>query len=332
MRVSITNIASKAGVSVATVSRVINSSGYVNKQTRQKVLDALAELNYRPNLVARSLATRQSNTIGLMIPHIASVFFSSFAAAVEERADDLGYNVILTHTREDSVREAKCLDMLINRQVDGIIATPVGHGINYFVDVADRLPIVFAARKIDNIGISSVTVDNLAGSYRVVNHLIKQGFRDIGIITGPTVISTGRDRWLGAKRAMEENGLVIDPQFVKEGDFTAEAGYRLMLELLDSPVRPSAVYTANHMTLVGVLKALREQGLTVPGQMEVASFEGFHDTVFDYLVVPKLTANFHPTREMALSAVNILVEQIQAVKAGSDYISKDVVLNTKLDC
>lgn len=330
MPVLIKEIAAAAGVSTATVSRVLNSSGYVSEATGKKVRKAMTELGYSPNLLARSLVTKRTNTIGLMIPHIASPFFSALSSAVEARADELGFNVILCHTREDSERERKSLAVLINRQVDGIIVTPVGKRWDYFAAAAAKTPLVFAARKSDDLPVSSVTVDNLAGSYRVMKHLLNLGHRRVGVVNGPLDVSSGRDRWLGARRVLEEHGLPTAGPHIAEGDFTAEAGYRLTAGILTATPRPTALFAANHLTAVGMLRAVREAGLRIPEDISVAAFEGFDDSVLDFLVHPRLTANIHPTHAMGVTAVDLLLEQVRSSKAAEEHVARDVTLNTKL--
>jgi LacI family transcriptional regulator len=328
--IRISDIALKAGVSSATVSRVINGTAFVEPATRRKVETALRALHYRPNLLARSLATRESHTLGLMIPHIRSPFFSGLATGVEERAEALGYAVFLCHTRESTECEARTLDLLARRRVDGIIATPVGHASGHFSDVLRSVPVVFAARHFSALPISSVVVDNAAASRRVVRHLLESGHRRIGVINGPQFLSTGVERWTGVRQAFRDHQMKPDPALTREGDFTAEAGYRLARGLLSRPPRPTALFAANHMTLVGCIRAVREAGLRIPEDVAVAGFEGFRDSGFEYLVAAPLTVNEHPTREMAVAAVDLLMEQIHMRRSGRRGAPTRLVLKTHL--
>jgi LacI family transcriptional regulator len=309
---------------------VINDSAYVVPATRRKVERSMQALHYRPNLVARSLATRESRTIGLMIPHIRSPFFAGLASGVEERAEELGYAVFFCDTRESTESEHRVLEALASRRVDGIIATPVGRESSYFSEIASSVPVVFAARHFPEVPISSVVVDNAAGSRRIIQHLLEAGHRRIGVINGPYFLSTGLERWAGVRQAYEESGVRLAPGLVKEGDFTAQAGYQMARVLLKRTPRPTALFAANHMTLAGCIRAISEKGLRVPDDVAVAGFEGFQDTGFDYLVSVPVTVNEHPTHEMAVSAVNLLMEQIQGVRRGIPGLFKRVVLKTKL--
>lgn len=287
-------------------------------------------LDYRPNLLARSLATRQSHTIGLMIPHIRSAFFAGLATGVEERAEARGYAVFLCHTRESTECEARMLDILARRRVDGVIATPVGLDGRHFAEISRSIPVVFAARHFPALDISSVVVDNAAACRRVVRHLLDSGHRRIGVINGPQLLSTGRERWAGVSRAFRDRGVKPDPALIREGDFTAPSGYRLTRDLLRLRPRPTALFASNHMTLVGCLRAVEEEGLHVPEDVAVAGFEGFRDSGFEYLVRAPLMVNEHPTRDMAVTAVDLLLEHIRALQNGDRGAPRRLVLKTKL--
>jgi DNA-binding LacI/PurR family transcriptional regulator len=287
-------------------------------------------LHYRPNLLARGLATRQSRTIGLLIPHIRSPFFSGLATGVEERAEALDYAVFLCHTRESSECEGRMLDILASRRVDGIIATPVGQESRHFSEISRSVPVVFAARHFPALPISSVVVDNAAASRRVVRHLLQTGHRRIGVINGPQFLSTGLERWAGVRRAFRDFHMNPDPALTREGDFTAQSGYRLALEILHQSPLPTALFAANHMTLVGCIRAVREKGLRIPDEVAIAGFEGLRDSGFDYLVCAPLTVNEHPTREMAIATVDLLLEHIRARRGGRKGDFRQVVLKTTL--
>jgi LacI family transcriptional regulator len=329
--IRLSDIANQAGVSSATVSRVINGTAYVEPVTRRKVESAMRALHYRPNLLARGLATRQSQTIGLMIPHIRSPFFAGLATGVEERAEASGFAVFLCHTRESTECEKRTLEVLASRRVDGIIATPVGQESRHFSEISQSVPVVFAARHFPELPISSVVVDNVAASRRVVQRLLRDGHRRIGVINGPRFLSTGRDRWAGVIRAFRDCRAEPDPALTREGDFTAQSGYRLALDLLRQSPPPTALFAANHMILVGCIRAVREKGLRIPDDVAIAGFEGFRDSGFDHLVCAPLTVNEHPTREMAVAAMDLLLEHIRMRRDGKNGHFKKVVLKTKLD-
>jgi DNA-binding LacI/PurR family transcriptional regulator len=191
--------------------------------------------------------------------------------------------------------------------------------------------VVFAARHFPELPISSVVVDNAAASRRVVRHLLQEGHRRIGIINGPRFLSTGRDRWAGVRRAFRDCRAEPDPALTREGDFTAQSGYLLALDLLRQSPPPTALFAANHMLLVGCIRAVRETGLRIPDDVAIAGFEGFRDSGFDHLVCAPLTVNEHPTREMAVAAVDLLLEQIRTRRDGNSGRFKKVVLKTKLD-
>ena len=202
--------------------------------------------------------------------------------------------------------------------------------MEHFVDIAQSVPVVFAARTFPDVGISSVVADNFAGSRRVIRRLVEQGHRRIGIINGPLFVSSGMDRWLGVRQALEESGADMNPSLVKEGDFTPTGGYQAAVALLKNAPRPTAIFAANHMMTVGCLKALREAELKYPEDISLAAFEGFDDTVFENLVWPPITGNDHPTKEMAFVAMDLLLDEIRGTRLERRGVSKDVILNTRL--
>lgn len=303
---SIKDIAKRSGYSVSTVSRVINESGYVSEAARKRILDVIEALDYRPNSIARSMVTKQSKIIGLLIPHINSPFFAGLAVTVEEEAKSLGYNVLLCHTNEDTKIEKDYLKVLMERRVDGIIATPVGKSFKHYKNASKEIPIVFVGRIAENLNINSIEVDNIGGSRKVIEHLLQLNHRKIGVINGPMFLSTGKKRWEGVKQALNENKIEIPSEYIEEGDFTIKGGYRCAMKLLNTVERPTAIFSANHLTALGVLKAVREMGLSIPGDVALASFDGFEDSEIDLIIEPKITANIHPTSDMARTAVNLV--------------------------
>ncbi|WP_102348849.1 LacI family DNA-binding transcriptional regulator [Bacillus sp. Marseille-P3661] len=327
---SIKDIAQKSGVSVTTVSRVIRNNGYVSEETKKKVLQAIEELDYQPSGIARSLVTKQSNIIGLLIPHIDSPFFSGFSIGVEKVARELGYNVLLCHTQEDTQMEEDSLRVLLERRVDGIIVTPVGKTFKHFKKIVENVPCVLAGRTYEGLNVSNVEVDNVQGSRRVMNHLIELGHRKIGIINGSLFLSTGKKRWEGVQQALIENQIELPSEYIKEGEFTIRSGYAMAKELISMDDRPTAIFAANHMTALGVMRALADLKLKIPQDVALASFEGFEDSEFDFIIQPKITANIHPTAELAQHAVEILHKQITNKLNGmSSSSATDLVIKMK---
>lgn len=326
--VSIKDIAKLAGVSTSTVSRYLNNSGYLGERSRVKIEQAVNQLNYKPSAVARSLVTNRRNIIGLMIPHIKSPFFSSFTLSVEEEARKMGYNVILCHTNEDTEREKECLKVLQEERVSGIIVTPVGKEFDYFEQLIGNVPVVFAVRYSSNINISCVIADNSFGSFNAVEHLIKLGHRRIGVINGLLYLANGKKRWEGALKAFNKHNILVDEELIREGDFTVKGGYNNTLKLMNLKNPPTAIFAANHLTAIGVLKALKEKGLKVPQDVSVASFDGFDGTEYEPIISPKLTANIHPNQEISTSAIDILKEQIELNERGElgKYFAKTITI------
>jgi LacI family transcriptional regulator len=308
---SIKDIAKEAGVSVSTVSRVINGSGYVSKEARKNVTLVIERLNFNPSTIARSLVRKKSKVIGLIVPYIDSPFFASFVEGVETEARQKEYDIFLCHTHEDTETEKKYIKLLIERRVDGIIATPVGREGSYFKELIKQIPIVFTVRSFEGIDIDSVTVDNIEESYKIVKYLIENGHKRIGIIKSTQEVITGRQRWKGVQKAFNEFNIVIDSSIIVESDYTASGGYKAAVEILNNPKIPTAIYAPNHLTSAGMLKAIKEKGMKVPNDISIAAFDGFDDTYAeDIISSPGITANCHPSRQIGQEAVKLLYEKI----------------------
>ena len=265
-----------------------------------------------------------------MIPHINSPFFLGLMNGVEAEAKKRGYNLFLCYTNENTKDEENYLEVLSERRVDGIIVTPVGIKSAHFKKVLSKIPVVFAGRSFDNLNISSVEVDNIAGSYRAIEHLIKKGHKRIGVVNGPLCISTGIKRWEGAVKAFQEYNMEYDMEIVKERDFTLMGGYKAALEILKHKNPPTAIYATNHLMSYGVLKALKDNNISVPKDIAIAAFDGFDDSIFELFTdSPKISANIHPSLYMGEECVRMLCEEISYKSSNKQghYLNRRVVLN-----
>jgi LacI family transcriptional regulator len=330
---TIKEVAERAGVSISTVSRVLNNTGYVKERTRQAILLAMAELNFQPNAVARSLVRRQTGLIGLLIPYIDSAFFVGLARGVESAAKDLGYSTLLCHTQGDPFQEQSYLKTLMERRVDGIILTPVCQQEEYVRSLIESgFPVVLVSRKLNTVAANAVLPDNTFGARTVIEHLIKLGHTRIGIINGPHFLSNARERWEGVRMALAEAGLEPQPELIREGNFLFDDGYWLSKELLAAAEPPSAIFCANHIMAGGAMMAIRDQGLRIPEDISLAAFEGFDDSILGRLIQPSLTANIFPTREMSLKALSMLdrlIKEGRDRKASTVYEEVRMVMTFK---
>lgn len=310
--VSIKTIASKSGFSTATVSRYINNKGYVSEKTKQKIRKTIKDLNYKPSLIARSLVTRKSDIIGLLIPHISSPFLSSFVEGVEGAATERGYSIFLCHSHEDAKMEKVYLKLLTERRVDGVISIPVGTNHRLYEETLKIIPVVFAIRTFEDVTISSITGNDFAASYNAVRYLIDKGHRRIGFINGMQNVSTGRIRWAGAQAALKAAGIEQNPCLVHESDYTVDGGYKSTLQILRNPLPPTAFYAANHLSSIGALTAIKEKGYRVPDDISLVAFDGLDGTYAEKLISPRISANIFPSRTIGETAVNMIADDIKS--------------------
>jgi DNA-binding LacI/PurR family transcriptional regulator len=331
--VSIKTIAEKSGFSTTTVSRYLNGKGYVSQTTKTKIQKTIKDLNYKPSLIARSLVTKKSNILGLLIPHISNPFLSNFVEGVERAATGRGYSIFLCHSHEDTGIEKVYLRLLTERRVDGIISIPVGTNRRLYGEIAKVIPVVFAIRTFDDINISSITGDDFIGSYNVVKYLIDRGHRRIGFINGMQSVSTGRLRWEGAMAALQAAGIDQDPSLVRESDYTVDGGYESTIAILESSRRPTAFFAANHLSSIGALMAIKEKGYSIPLDVSLIAFDGFDGTYAERLITPRISANIFPSRSIGEMAVNMVVDDIRSreeAKAGAQaglIMSKSIKIN-----
>ena len=317
---SIREIAKNAGVSVSTVSRVINGKDRVSSETRDKVNKALEALDYKPNEMARVLRGKKSNTIGIVVSDISNNFFAKLIKGAERAAMAKGYNVLVCSTNSDCAKELECIELLISKQVSGIIVASVGFESG-LENHKDEIPIVY----IDNLPrhtkeFNSVSIDNLRASRRLTEYLITKGHRDIAILAGNLMESTGQGRLAGWKNAMSESGLTIHDHWILTGEFSIESGYRCMEKLLAQKARPTAVLAANNTIAYGAMLALRQNGYDVPGDVSIAAFDADDETG---LITPKLTTVNQPVQEFGRVAVDICLHHIG--KEGQNHCVKTVL-------
>jgi LacI family transcriptional regulator len=314
--VTIKDVASRSGVSVATASRAINRRGYVSSQTQLKVLQAVRELGYKPSAAARSLKLQRTNTIGLMIADVVNPFYSYLADGVLDCAKRTGYHVILCATDEDPSTEEEYLQVLMEKRVDGIIAVPTGHNLKLWREAIDLgTELVFVDREVPGISESSVVlVDNVKGTYDAVVYLIGLGHQRIGIICGPGSTTTGKGRLQGYCQAFEEAQLPIDEEMIQIGSFKRESGFQAAQRLLEIPEPPTAIFAANNVLGEAAMFAIRDRGLNIPDDI---SFVIFDDVPWASLTTPQVTAVAQPTHSLGFLGMELLVQRLQkAHKAG----------------
>jgi DNA-binding LacI/PurR family transcriptional regulator len=306
--VTIRDVARRAGVSVATVSRVLNKTGYpVRQETRQRVLDAIDALSFHPNAFARALLGKPTCTLGLMIPDISNPYYTLVSRGVEDVANELGYAVIICNTDRSGEKLHSYLRVLHEKQVDGVIFA--GGGIE---GGADDAPAKQMPPKAVLVGrhpwtFPSVQVDNTGAAYEATSHLIGLGHRRIAFVSGPLSLTSAQDRLRGYRQAIEEAGITGPDTVVREGDFRHESGYQAAYSLLQSAHPPTAIFASNDRMALGVLAAAHDLGRAVPRDLAVV---GFDDTPSASYYRPSLTTVSLPTYDIGTTAARMLVRMI----------------------
>lgn len=311
--VTIKDVAREAGVSVGTASQAMRGSAVVREVTRRRVLAVAARLRYQPSALARGLVTRRTHTVGLLISDIANSFFIRAVRAVEDVAQENGYNVILCNTDEDSAKEAQYLRVLIEKRVDGIILATTSDSLRIVRDIRWRhIPLVLFDREMPGVAADTVKVDGVLGGRLATEHLLGLGHRRIAIIHGPLVRSTGVERLEGYLAALRAAAVRPDPALIQEGNFKQDSGRELTRRLLGLSPPPTALFCTNNLMTVGALQILREQRVRIP---EALSLVGYDDLEWWTLTEPPLTTVGQPVYDLGREAMRLLLAQIGREKA-----------------
>lgn len=308
MTVTIEDVAQRAGVSTATVSRVIAGKPYVRDALRVRVLDAIRELNYRPSRVARSLRVQRSSIIGLIISDIQNPFFTSVVRAVEDVAQQRGFSVMLCNSDESKDKEAAYIDLLLDEQVSGLIVSPTSTDAGIYRRLVEaNVPVVAIDRRVENTPMDMVVGDNVQAAFEVVSHLIANGYRRIAAVLGIPDASTGAERYEGYERALRAHGMSVESELVRQGMPRSDSGYRSTLQLLQLENPPDAIFTGNNLLTIGALRAIAELGLRIPDDVALAAFD---EMEWMFLVKPALTVVAQPTYAMGKKAAELLLQRI----------------------
>jgi len=317
---SLTDVARRAKVSIATVSRVINKSDKVMPETRELVGRAMKELGYRPSRVARRLRQRggRRNLLGLIIPDIQNPFFAEMARGAEDAAYANEFAVILCNSDDDLKKEQFYLDVMQSESVDGIILPPINEQDAAVLQlVASGLPIVTVDRSLAYSAMDKVEVDNRRGAYEAVEHLVKLGHKRIGLIAGLPKVSTSRERQQGYEDALASHKLPLRPEYVRTGDYKQASGRMLAEELLALAAPPTALFAANNLMAVGALEAIHARRLKVPGDIALI---GFDDLPWADALDPPLTVIRQPAYEVGRAAVELLLKRLSDPKRPETHL------------
>jgi DNA-binding LacI/PurR family transcriptional regulator len=308
--VQLNEVAKMAGVSIATVSRVINNSPHVNPVTRTKVQQVINKLKYSPNRVAKRLRNRYAsgNLIGVLIPDIQNPFYVEVLRGIEDVAYDNKYALIMCNFSQDEKKEKLYLDILQSESVDGLIAAPTHEHDQKVINlVKGGLPIVCVDRGLSGVDVDVVLVENKKGAFTAVDHLAKKGYKRIAYISGLSQLPSSQQREMGYIEALEVNNLPVDRELIKCGDSSHESGVRLCEELLELSEPADAIFTGNNLITLGALETIHKKRLNIPEDVAII---GFDDMYWSISLNPPLTAVRQPAYEIGKRAAELLIQRI----------------------
>lgn len=304
---TIHDVAKQAGVSVRTVSRVMNKPEMVSSETTRNVLKVIEKLGYQPSQVARSLVRKKTNTLGIVMPDVKNTFFNSWYRSVESCAGRFGYTTLLCSTDEDSRAEMKFVKLFQAHRVDGILIVPRSlESVKYLLK--SKTVTVLVDRCYDDVKVDLVTTDHYDGAVRLTKYLIERGHRKIGVLTGPEELFPSRERYRGFCDAMEMNGLKAIPRFVANCDFKEVNAFETVSKMLESEERPTALFSFNSLMTVGAIKAINSCGMKIPDDISLVCYDEIPgNDIFN----PKITHILQPIEELGSQATRILIEKIE---------------------
>jgi Transcriptional regulators len=318
---NIQDVARLARVSIATVSRVLNGTAYVEAEVAARVRAAAEELQYQPSRAARTLRGKHSKVIGLLITDIQNPFFTSLVRGVEDIAHRNGYSLILCNSDEDANKERQYIEVLCAERVAGAIAVPTRENQRTFKPFQEHhIPVVAVDRRVKDDKVDVVLVDNVRGAHEATAHLIANGYRRIGMISGPTTTTSGRERLEGYRLAFQEAGLVYDPALVRSGSFKEESGRELAYELLDLKVPIDALFCANNLMTLGALNAINEHNLRIPNDIALVGFDEV-----PWATLGSITTVTQPAYDIGSTAALRLFQRLQQ-KQTATITRQEIVL------
>jgi LacI family transcriptional regulator len=328
---TIKDVAARAGVSTATVSRVLSGKGSVSLSLRDRVRQAIRELDYRPNLAARRLRERQARIIGALIPDIQVPFFASIIVGIEKVLSEADYLLLLSNTNEDLAQEKKQIDKLLAESVTGVIFASASSTDtrNYHRLQKSGVALVAIDRKPGNLQVDMVGIENAHAAEQATQHLIAEGHRRIALIAGPQEVSTGAERRAGYEQALLSAGLPIDERLIHPGGYSEEGGYRAMKALFERDERPSAVLIANNTMALGALKYINEQHLRIPADVALISFD---DMPWAPSLSPALSVVAQPVYDIGVVAARLMLDRIREPDSPIKTVTLEARLIVRSSC
>lgn len=315
---TIKDVAKKADVSIATVSRVINNAENVNPEMRQKVLDVISELNYKPNRIARGLKNKTTNTIGVIVSNIANPFFMNIAKEIENIIQDHKYSLIMGSSEDNHKKESDYIKLFHEKQVDGLVISSTGKNEDYLFQLYETgLPIIFIDRRPTKKSFDSVYVDKIQSTNNMVKYLIDKGHEKIALITGSKQIITNFDRYVGYTKAFFDLDMEIKHKYLFFEEFTLEFGKRSLEALFDLPEPPTALISGSSLITEGILIKAQEKGLKIPEDFSIITFGNID---MSELITPKMTYANQMSKEIGKKAGKLLIKRIKNKEQGIERI------------
>ncbi|WP_078408922.1 LacI family DNA-binding transcriptional regulator [Priestia abyssalis] len=309
MKVTINDVAREAGVSTATVSKVINNKGKISDKTRKKVNQVVNNLSYQPNLVASALKGKGTFTIALLIPHMDNPIYAQYLKYIEERGQELGFSIVMCSTDNDPNKEANHVTVLKKKKVDGfIIASKFNNKTALNQLVNENIPVALIAHERPELLVDSVTADDYLGGYQATEHLLSLGHRKIGVIAEEA--TSCKERIRGYEQALADNGIEFDEGLVVmcNGTGTFQGAEVQAGKLLDRQQRPTAIFGCNDVLAVGTMQAAKARGLILPDELSVI---GYDNTLICEIVNPQLSSIAMPIKEMGRKVIDLLIAEIE---------------------
>ena len=302
------DVARGADVSIATVSAFLNGTSNVSPELVQRIETSIAAIGYQRNAIARSLKTGATRTIGLTVADVRNPFFTDVVAVIQNVLNRAGYAVMLCSSDEDTAKQDAQIKLLLDRAVDGMIIAPAGEDdVMRDLVKSTRKPVVLIDRMIEGLGVDAVVLDNAAAVFEAVQYLVGLGPRRIGFISGSLSTTTGHDRMQGYRRALEAAGIAYHADLVREGHFREANAYRATMHLMRLAERPTALFSANNLMVIGAMRAIRDMGLSCPDDVSVASMDDF---AWADVFSPRLTTVAQPVEAIGEQAAHLLLDRL----------------------
>jgi LacI family transcriptional regulator len=328
-RPRLSDVAEHAGVSTSTASRALNGTGDLSPETRAAVIRAAAELNFRPSPLARSLRTKRSVTVGLVMPTVAHAFYAAVTEGAQRVLEEHGYRLILVDAGDDGERVAQAVRTLLDHEVDGLLMSTSPLPARRFNQLFAGTPCVFIDELAPGAGVCNVVLENARGVEMLVDHIVGHGHERIAFLGGPVDRTSGRERLEGFEQAMRRHGLAVAEELVEECEWTMRSGYIHATKLLERRPSPTALITASGELALGTLAAARQAGIAIPDELALASFD---DLYFAPLLSPSMTAVAYDARAIGSEGARLLLARMQEPGQERSEVRIDVRLVCRRSC